>query len=460
MAFNFKKTSKRLLILPPIIIGVAILAYQVKTRQAPEHTPVQEVATKVRVITVPQLTVIPRALGFGNVRPGTVWQAVSEVSGKIVEIHPNLKAGAILAKNTIVLKIDPTDYKLAIQATEADLRALAAQISEVTARVANTRASLAIEQRALKLSQNDLKRKQALFKRKIVSQATVDQEERNVLARRQSVQSLQNSLNLLPAQAARLTAQQASLEIKRQDGELNLTRTTIALPFDARIAEVNIEQAQFAGIGKTLLVADSIDVSEVSAQLPVDKLTQLLDRARLKNFTATSASQNIEEILGLEPIVRLRSGNLVAVWPGRVTRIADRLDPRTRTLGVIVAVDNPYQLSEKSQRPPLTKNMYVEVELRGLPQKNRLVIPRSAVHNGRVYVLDKDNRLAIKKVSVAYAQGNISVLTPGANGALAAGEKIIVTDLIPAISGMLLSPVSDETVQRSLVKAANGEDRL
>lgn len=135
MAFNFKKTSKRLLILPPIIIGVAILAYQVKTRQAPEHTPVQEVATKVRVISVPQLTVIPRALGFGNVRPGTVWQAVSEVSGKIVEIHPNLKAGAILAKNTIVLKIDPTDYKLAIQATEADLRALAAQISEVTAQI-------------------------------------------------------------------------------------------------------------------------------------------------------------------------------------------------------------------------------------------------------------------------------------------------------------------------------------
>jgi membrane fusion protein, multidrug efflux system len=456
MALNFKKISKRMLIIPPILVGVAIMAYQVKNRQGPQHEPVKEVVTKVRVITVPQITVIPRALGFGNVTPGTVWQAVSEVAGKIIEIHPNLKAGVILPKNTVVLKIDPIDYKLAVQATEADIRALDAQISELKARVTNTKASISIERRSLKLSEKDLKRKQSLLKRKTVSQAAVDQEERNLLARRQSVQSLQNSLNLLPAEAERLKAQRASLEIKRQNGKLDLERTTITLPFDARIAEVNVEQAQFAGLGKILLIADSIDVSEVSAQLPVDKMAQLLDRSRLKDFVATSASTNFEQILGLKPTVILRSGNLVAAWPGRVARVSDRLDPRTRTLGVIVAVDNPYELTEKNQRPPLAKNMYVEVELRGTPQKDRLIIPRAAVHNDQVYVVGTDNRLAIKKIRISYAQGNISVLESG----LIAGEKVIVSDLIPAISGMLLSPIADETVQQSLIRAANGEGRL
>jgi multidrug efflux pump subunit AcrA (membrane-fusion protein) len=100
--------------------------------------------------------------------------------------------------------------------------------------------------------------------------------------------------------------------------------------------------------------------------------------------------------------------------------------------------------------------MYVEVELRGVPQKNRIVVPRSALHNGRVYTVGNDNRLKIKKVSIAYSQGNLSVLASG----LKSGEQLVVSDLIPAIEGMLLTPVNDKTVQQSLAKAASGEDRL
>ncbi|MDP7100341.1 MAG: hypothetical protein QF503_04205 [Rhodospirillales bacterium] len=456
MAFDKKKIMKRLLIIPPILIGVVLMAYQVKNRQAPQHEPLQEIAKKVRVISVQKLTVVPRALGFGNVTPGTVWEAVAQVSGKIIEIHPLLKAGAILPKDTVILKIDPTDYLLAQQSIEADIRAINAQISELKAREKNTKASLAIEQRSLALNQKDLKRKQALLKRRAVSQAAVDQEERTLLARRQSMQSLRNSLNLLPAEAERLDAQRATLTIKLKDAKLDLARTTIILPFDARIAEVNIELAQFAGQGKTLVVADSIDVSEVSAQLPVDKMAQLLDRSRLKNFLAATASTNIEQILGLKPIVRLRSANLNVSWPGRVVRISDRLDPRTRTLGVIVAVNNPYNLSADGHRLPLAKNMYVEVELRGIPQKDKIVLPRSALHSGRVYIANKDNRLQIKPVDIAYNQGNLAVLAAG----LASGERVVVSDLIPAINGMLLSTVEDTAVQQSLRKAADGEDRL
>ncbi|MBT3914840.1 MAG: efflux RND transporter periplasmic adaptor subunit [Rhodospirillaceae bacterium] len=456
MAFDKKKILKRLLIIPPILIGVALMAYQVKNRQAPQHETLQEVAKKVRVITVPKLTVVPRALGFGNVTPGTVWEAVAEVAGKIVKIHPLLKAGAILSKDTVILKIDPTDYILARQSIEADIRAINAQISELKTREKNTKASLGIERRSLALNQKDLKRKQALLKRRAVSQAAVDQEERTLLARRQSMQSLQNSLNLLPAEAERLNAQRATLEIKLKNAKLDLARTTITLPFDARIAAVNIELAQFASLGKTLVIGDSIDVSEVSAQLPVDKMARLLDRSRLKNFSVTSATANIEQIMGLKPIVRLRSANLDVSWPGRVVRVSDRLDPRTRTLGVIVAVDNPYKLSIDGNRPPLTKNMYVEVELRGIPQKDKIVLPRSALHNGRVYIAGKNNRLEIKPVKIAYSQGNLTVLASG----LKAGERVVVSDLIPAINGMLLSTVDDERVEQSLREAANGEDRL
>jgi hypothetical protein len=100
--------------------------------------------------------------------------------------------------------------------------------------------------------------------------------------------------------------------------------------------------------------------------------------------------------------------------------------------------------------------MYVEVELRGIPQKDKIVLPRSALHSGRVYIANKDNRLQIKPVDIAYNQGNLAVLAAG----LASGERVVVSDLIPAINGMLLSTVEDTAVQQSLRKAADGEDRL
>ena len=452
-----KKLLKRLLIIPPLIIGIAVVIWQVNNKQGPQQEPVQESAKKVRVMTVAEMSVVPRALGFGNVAPGMIWQAVTEISGQIVEIHPQLKKGAILPKGIVALKIDPTDYQLNLQKTKADIRALQAQITEVKERRVNTRASLAIDNRSLKLAENDLKRKQTLLRRKTVSQAAVDQEERNLLARRQSAQSLKNTLNLLPAEEERLNAQLAALNIQLETVKRNLARTTITLPFDARIAEVSIEQSQFAKLGQTVIIADSIDIAEVSAQVPIEKMQRLVSSRQLQNVTAASAMANIEKNFDLKPIVRFNSGNLNAAWQGRVARISDQVDPRTRTVGVIVAVDNPYNLNKDTTGPPLTKNMYVEVELRGSEQKNKIVIPRQALHTGsKVYVTNSENRLQIRVVTVHFLQGGLAVIKSG----LKAGERIAISDLVPAIDGMLLSPEEDQKAVQALVQEAAGEGPL
>ena len=145
-------------------------------------------------------------------------------------------------------------------------------------------------------------------------------------------------------------------------------------------------------------------------------------------------------------MVRLRTGALEAEWPGRVARVSDRIDPQTRTVGVVVAVDRPYAIAARTRddgipaRPALAKNMYVEVELRGMPQPGRVVIPRAAVHAGRVYVLNGEDRLELRKVSIAFEQEDVLVVGEG----LRAGERIVVSDLIPAIAGMKLAPEADE----------------
>ncbi|MDP6175934.1 MAG: hypothetical protein QGF09_17370, partial [Rhodospirillales bacterium] len=231
---------KRLLILPPILIGLAIIVWAKSNRQAPVQKPPSEIARKVRVIKVPSVTVVPRALGYGNVRPGMVWEAVNQVAGTVVHIHPQLKKGAILPKGAELLRIDPADYQLALARIGADIRALEAERSELGVRAAKFRASLKIERRSLTLNERDLARKRDLAAKKAVSQAAVDGEERNLLARRQSIQGMQNTLNRLPSSRQALGARIAALRARLKTAERDLARTTIRLPFDGRIAKVNV----------------------------------------------------------------------------------------------------------------------------------------------------------------------------------------------------------------------------
>jgi multidrug resistance efflux pump len=93
--------------------------------------PVKERATTVRVISVPQTAVFPHLTATGNVQPSQVWSAVSQVSGKIIELHPRLKQGALIKANEILLKIDPIDYQLAITQAETEIEAAKVQLAQI-----------------------------------------------------------------------------------------------------------------------------------------------------------------------------------------------------------------------------------------------------------------------------------------------------------------------------------------
>ena len=149
-------------------------------------------------------------------------------------------------------------------------------------------------------------------------------------------------------------------------------------------------------------------------------------------------------------IVRLKSGLQTVEWRAKVLRTSDTIDPKTRTVGVIVAVEDHYKKVVPGIRPPLVKGMFVEVELRTKVQPNQVIVPRSAIHNGNVYILNKENRLEIKPVTVALSMENFSVIKNG----LKAGDKVIVSDLVPAIPKMLLNGHDDKDLSQNLQKAA------
>ncbi|MCW9035855.1 MAG: HlyD family efflux transporter periplasmic adaptor subunit [Rhodospirillales bacterium] len=451
MATSWKR---RLAFIPPVVLGVAVMAFAVSNKEGPVQAPPQEIAKSVRIIEAAKVPVVARAIGYGSVKPSNVWNAISRVKGTAVYVNPDFKKGAVLQKGTELVRIDPTDYQLTIAQFEANIRATEAQLKESEVSEANTRSSLAIEENVLSIKKRDLARKEQLKKKGAASVSSVDQARRDSLAQSQQVQNLKNALNLIPTQRNVLEEQKAVYMSQLEAARLDLERTLIVLPYDARISEANVEISQYVQSGSVLGVADAIETSEVEAQVPLSRFGTVLTASSNSSVTVnTSQMMKLADTLSISAIVRLKSGGFGVKWDGRVVRISDTVDPQTRTVGVIVAVDNPYKNTVLGKRPPLVKGMFVEVELLATKPQEAMVIPRVALHGKKVYTVTKENRLAMKPVKVAFSQGNFVAVTHG----LSEGEKVIVSDVIPSVEGLLLTPVHDQSLQASLIKEAGRE---
>jgi len=453
--------SRKWLFFPPILVGAAVLFFMISGRQPPERKPPEERARAVRVISAEKVRLVPRVTGFGSVYPGTVWSAIAQVSGEVVYVHPGLKKGAILPAGTEIVRISPVDFELALSQAKANIRSAEAKLAELKITENNNADLLKIERRGLELRATDVKRKEALLKRGAVAQSALDLERREILNQRKKVQDLENALRLLPTQRAVEQEQIAVYRAQLDAAELDLARTRVKLPFDARIADVTVEAAQYVQTGGTLVTADSLDVAEIESQIPISQFRAMVQASVPRELsgelsggiTAQSAAGLIERI-GFEASVRLRTGGQIAEWPARFSRISDTVDPKTRTIGAIVAVDGAYAKASPALRPPLTKGMFVEIELRTRATEARIIAPRAAVHGGRLYIANADNRLEIRPVRSGLIQGDLAVIDEGVE----AGERIIVSDLIPAIAGMLLKPEADSALQDRLkAEAAGGQ---
>lgn len=449
---------RKLLFIPPILLGIAVLYWMASGREDPERKPPAEHARTVRVIAAEPVKLVPRVTGFGSVYPATVWTAVAQVSGEVIEVHPDLDNGAILAGGTQIVRISPADFELAISQAEANIRAAEAKLDELEVTETNTADLLRIEREGLKLREAELERKQELFEGGTVAQSALQLEQRESVAQRKKVQDLENALRLLPTQRAVQREQIAVSKAQLSSARLDLERTRIRLPFDARIADVRVEAGQFVTAGSTLVTADGLDVAEVEAQIPISQFRAMIGASipeGIPGGVTVEAIPNIIATVGFDATVRLRTGDDVVEWPARFARVSDTIDPKTRTIGAIVAVDDAYAIAAPGKRPPLTKGMFVEIEIRTRPRQDALVVPRAALHGGRLYVVGQDDRLAVRDVSTGLLQGNLATITQG----LEAGEKVVVSDLIPAVEGMLLRPLADAEMAAALKADAAGGTR-
>ena len=129
-------------------------------------------------------------------------------------------------------------------------------------------------------------------------------------------------------------------------------------------------------------------------------------------------------------------------WTGRVVRVAPDADAASRTIQVFIEVMN------SEQQQPLLPGTFVFGWISGPRFENAVVIPRAAVTDNRVYVVDDENRAQPRNVRIGRRLRSLLLIEEGLN----AGDRVILTNLDIVRKGTLVVPLDAAKVDDELAR--------
>lgn len=423
---------RKLLFFPALAVGIAVLVIAINYRPDVPVKPALSKSRAVDVITLTQQEIAPVVTGFGRVTPKLIWQAIAEVNGEVIYRNPALEKGQVLAAGTELLRIDPTDYQLAVAQAQADVSVREARLAKLVLDETSLNTTLRIEKRRLSLSQDELARKKNLRQKGLTSQSDLDTEQQAFLSQQARVQDLEAQLKVLPDEKRITEAELNASQLALEQAKRNLGKTRIVLPVDSRIAEVNIERDQVVTPQQVMVVAHGLGAVEVDAQVSIHDMQTVFDT--LNGDLAQGFAEKLHE---LDASVSLSSGSFKGEWKAGVARLSDTVSLNQATVGVIleIALDE-----EKKQgvavQPSLVNGMFVKARIEGKPISH-WVIPERALRGDSIYLID-DGKLKIVPVEVLFRRGEQVAIT----GDLKAGQQLVLNDLLPAVPGMVLKAVT------------------
>lgn len=411
----------------PAVFGLLAVVYADALKQPPGVKETARPAVPVRVITLAQTPMIPQIVGYGTVGPAREWRGVARVEGDVVQTAPTLAPGEIVSEGDLLVRIDDTDLLL-------NLAQITAQLTASDIKDQTLVASLEIANADLALVQADLTRQEQLANQGVATRTSLDAVRRQEISARAKVIEIENQRQLAKAEREILGTQRSTLERALEFIELRA-------PYDLRLTEVSATQGQYVSRGQTMLAGEGVAAVEIAAQFPLGRVGPLL---RLAGGGST--------VLDLKARVRLVAPGHNIIWKSQVVRIGDAVDARTQGTTVVVRVDDPLTQAAAGERPPLRRNMLVEVLLMA-PEIETLIVPVEAVRDGTALVVNSDGKLEKRKVTVGFTSGNLAVVTNG----LVANEQLVITSPTVAVPGMMVKPIEDTARKAALLAEAMGK---
>ena len=371
MNINFKKLTPFLIVFSSIVVFTLMIMLKPEAEfQKPNVVP-----QVVETMAAYPSEVRAKINSQGTIRPVHEIIITSEVSGKVEWISTKFLDGAGFSIGDTLMKIEKRDYELALISRESSLfqARLALEREEAEANLAN------IEWK--RVGKGDA-----------------------------------SSLTLRVPQLAQARAVLAAAEAAYEQSKRNLKRTEVIAPFDGRVRKKMVD------IGANLVpgsrIADIYNTLNYEVRLPVaDKDIPFLG-IPLDGTTLSESSR---------PSVLLTTsyGGDTFQANGYIVRSESQIDPKTRMISVIATI--PMNKMNKK----LKVGMFVNAEIDGLSFKNITVVPRSAVKNDMIWVVEK-NYLRKKSVEVIRYEDDLAFIADGLNK----NDRVLVTRLDSYVDGM------------------------
>lgn len=395
------------LILPALIVGISVLIVLglVAGREPPDRRAEEDRAMLVNVVEAQRAPVRFTVESQGTVAPRTQTTLVAEVAGKVVEVAPNFVAGGFFREGDVLLRIDPSDYEVAVKRAEAALAGRQAQLAQEQARAAQARRDWKqLERRG---------------------------EEPSPLLLREP--------QLAEAQA-NVRAAEADLAKARRD----LERTRIGAPYDGLVRAKQADVGQYVGPGTAVGVTFAVDQAEVRLPLSDRDLAFL----ELPDFTGLAP----DELPGVRLSATIAGQRRTR--EGTIVRTEGVFDVQTRVMHAVARIIDPYSAFGEIERPVLPVGTFVSAEIDGRFAGEVVQLPRHTVQpDGTVLIASPEDVLEIRPIEILREAGDVVYIAEG----LRHGDRVVTTSVEVPIPGTRLQISGAESGAEAVAAAPGGQ---
>ena len=404
-----------------LVIAFSLVVFSVLDAQKPE---VEQKETETARLNVDVYAVVPTDFqelltGFGTVLADREVILAAQVSGEIVDINPQLKVGEFVAARTVVtsskqpsmsrigellLKIDPRDYVQHVEQAANRIAEAETEIQQLSVQQTNVARQLEKAASVLATLKEEYDRIQLAVTRKAASGSDLNRALLEVQRYEDTVIQLESQAATIPFQ--KTAAMQRLLTSKSEEERAgnDLEKTEVRPPFSGVLSEVFVEKGQYLRAGEPLVRLTDLTQVEIPISLSFDDFTQME-----KDLTS-----------GRKLAVSLAENETAAVrWKGFVVRAAPEADTVSRTVQVFVEVHNT------GEKPPLLPGAFVHSRIDGRIYEDEILIPREAIIDGQVYLIDGNNVARRRKIKAGRRLQSMVVVEDG----LDSGDQIVITNL-------------------------------
>lgn len=364
-----------------LLIGsVSAFLFLASLKQDPQRRePVLKVLT-VESFSTRQANLEEIVSAFGTVRSDRQASIAAQVSGEItdtfkLEIGESVMSPQVYladdgtskrGSGDIIIQIDPRNYRERVEQAEDLLLEDAAEIERLEQEDKNLSTKLKVQRKSYETFKEEFDRIKTLQERGAFNESDVNQAKLELAKYEDAIVQLETEQALMGPKRRQLERRKTTHKNDLELAKLELERAAVRPPFDGKISDVFVELGQYVRTGDRLF--ELTDDSIVEVPVPVS----------LKDFARITARMGPN----FWPKVSLSVDNSeTSQWAGTVVRVSPKANERTRTVDVYVEVDN------REQSTPLLPGTFVNARIQGEQLLDELIIPRSAIVDGHVFVI-------------------------------------------------------------------------